>query len=91
METERETGRDGEWEREREKQVGKQDILFVRLPTKTIHQGFVENPFAHSTCAALKFNSKSSELQIKMICLFWRSDDLYLIFNWSKNGGTVSS
>lgn len=37
-------------EKEKEKQVGKQDILFVCLPTKTIHQGFEENPLL--VCAA---------------------------------------
>ncbi len=69
METERETGWDGEWERA--KQVGK---LFICLPTKTIHQGFLENPLL--TCAALTFisiflrASDQANLFYLKVCLF---------------------
>ncbi len=67
METERETGWDGEWERA--KQVGK---LFICLPTKTIHQGFLENPLL--TCAALTFISiflRASDQANLFICMWY--------------------
>lgn len=64
-------------DREREKQVGK---LFVCLPTKTIHQGFLENPLL--TCTALTFISKflRASDQADLFILKFCNDVMMMIF-----------